>query len=129
MGLINDTLKERGGRYGDFIDNAHIAQGLKLVVQRNPRWATLDSDVREGIHNIFAKISRIVTGDQYYTDNYLDIEGYARLIRERIEKRNEMEKYRAEFNGMVDFLVPDPGDGPQDRQDGDTGGSSIVGLV
>lgn len=122
MGLIEKTLNERGNRYGDFIDNAIISQSLKTVVEENPNWLKLDADVREAIHNIFAKISRIVTGDQYYTDNYLDIEGYARLVRERIEGEKDVEVSGIEFDGIVDFLIPTDieGDGPQNREGGST---------
>lgn len=129
MGLIEKTLKERDTRYGGFLNTASTSQALKVIVEENHNWLKLDADVREAIHNIFTKIARIVNGDQYYIDNYLDIEGYARLVRERIEGEKDVEVSSVEFDGMVDFLIPDPGDGSQDRQDRDAGGSSIVGLV
>lgn len=35
---------------------------------------------------IFQKISRIVNGDPDYADNWHDIQGYARLVEERLQK-------------------------------------------
>lgn len=82
-GLIDQILKERGNRYGEFTDNSQIAQKLKDVIYM---WTLanednfLDSHHLEAIHMIFSKISRIVTGDPNYADNWLDIAGYAELV-------------------------------------------------
>ena len=90
MGVkLDNVLQERGSRYGTFRANSAISQGLKEIVEAHPNWPNMTVDAREGIHNIFAKISRIVTGDPTYIDNWVDIEGYARLVREELEKDAE----------------------------------------
>lgn len=84
---IEETLKERGSRYGDFIDNARIAQGIKDIMRTGGQWNNLDADMKEGLDIIAGKISRLLTGDPLYLDNWHDIIGYTRLIEKRLEDR------------------------------------------
>lgn len=86
MSNINDTLKERGARYGEFIDNATIAQNIKLAMRDSAQWNTMPEDMREGLDIIAGKISRLLTGDPFYKDNWHDIIGYAKLIEDRLEQ-------------------------------------------
>lgn len=80
-------IEERGGlqgtgRYGPFIDNAVIAQELKTTFRASPNWGTKLNDAqREALDLIAMKISRILSGDPDYLDNYDDIEGYCRLAK------------------------------------------------
>lgn len=76
---LEETLKERGSRYGAFPDNAYIAQELKLVVRQQANWNSLDHTYHEAIDNILQKIARIMSGDPDYPDNWHDIQGYAKL--------------------------------------------------
>lgn len=87
MANVNDTLVERGGRYGKFRDNAKIAQDLKKYVRTCGSWSELEDDQREAIDNILIKMSRILSPgtDKTYTDNWIDMAGYATLVVERIE--------------------------------------------
>jgi len=82
--VVSNTLKQRGAIYGEFIDNAIIAQGLKDVVRKEPRFQTMPADQREAIDVIFSKIARQITGDYSYDDNFHDIQGYAKLCEDRI---------------------------------------------
>jgi hypothetical protein len=45
----------------------------------------LPMDTSEALDMICLKISRIVTGDHNAVDHWQDIEGYAALIRKRLE--------------------------------------------
>lgn len=81
---VNKTLEERGARYGQFIDHATIAQGLQEVLQEAPNWYRLQPDVRQMMVVITDKLARILNGDPDYTDNYHDIQGYARLVEARL---------------------------------------------
>lgn len=81
---MQEILDERGSRYGDFIDNATIAQAMKMAAIGNV-WADMDADAREAIDMICTKISRIVTADWRYVDNWRDIEGFAKLVADRLE--------------------------------------------
>lgn len=86
MNAVEQTLSERGTRYGDFSDNARVSQNLKQFLEDEPGWQQLDHLHREALSMIFQKISRIINGDPDYADNWHDIQGYARLVEERLPK-------------------------------------------
>ena len=83
---VQETLDERGARYGDFSDHAVIAQNLQLVMQTGPGWGRLDAVKRQALTVIADKIARILNGDPEYGDNWHDIQGYAKLAEERMKK-------------------------------------------
>lgn len=83
MSVVN-TLAERGNRYGVFADHAKIAQGLQDVMRAAPRWQHLDFDMKQALSVIADKIARILNGDPFYTDNWHDLQGYAKLIEDRL---------------------------------------------
>lgn len=76
---IETTLKQRGSRYGSFIDNSDLSQGLKRVMENHPNWGLMPDYQREALQMIQHKISRQICGDHTYDDNLRDIAGYASL--------------------------------------------------
>lgn len=86
MTEVSDTLKERGARYGDFAEHAIIAQTLQEVMRATDGWKRLDYTKRQALTTIADKIARILNGDPDYADNWHDIQGYARLVEERLPK-------------------------------------------
>lgn len=82
---LDDTLKARGQTYGDFTDNAAVAQEIKDAVRRSPHYNNLRPIHKEAIDVMASKISRIVTGDPEYADNWQDIQGYAKITQDRCE--------------------------------------------
>lgn len=80
---ITNTVKARGHVYGDFSDNAVVAQAMKDAVRRGIGYNRLRPVHREAIDVIISKISRIVTGDPEYKDNWHDIQGYAKITEDR----------------------------------------------
>jgi hypothetical protein len=83
---INDILKERGNRYGDLEDNALVSQNIKSIMRLSNNWNSLPEDMKETLDMTASKISRILTGDFNYDDNWADIAGYSKLIVNRINK-------------------------------------------
>lgn len=81
---IKKTLEERGTRYGDFTVHARIAQNLQLVMQDKSGWGHLSSVQRQALTVIADKIARILSGDPDYRDNWHDIQGYAKLVEDRL---------------------------------------------
>ena len=86
-----DTLKERQERYGEFTDNARIAQTLKDIMRLSTAdndgdggWHTLSPDQKEALDMIQTKISRLLTGNPNYPDNWHDIQGFAKLVENRL---------------------------------------------
>lgn len=94
---IENTLAERGNRYGDFTDHARLCQDLKdvmttfAVVQNTPNsvavhfpWSALPATHKQALEVIADKIARILSGDPNYADNWHDIQGYAKLVEDRL---------------------------------------------
>lgn len=84
---VEQTLDERGQRYGKFKDQAYISQCFKDVLHRSTLMAgkDLDPDMQEALEMILHKIARILNGDQNYTDTWHDIAGYAKLVEDRLK--------------------------------------------
>lgn len=82
-----DILAARGSVYGPFIDNAACSQELKSVIQAHRKQRPLAPDIQEALDMIAFKISRILTGNPAYVDNWRDIAGYATLVANRLEKQ------------------------------------------
>lgn len=79
---VKDVLSERGSRYGKFSDLSVIDQALKHVMHQAPNWDSLEPHHKTALEMIQHKVSRILNGDPDYEDNWVDIEGYARIGRE-----------------------------------------------
>lgn len=77
---IEETLKERGDRYGSLWDNGLVAQGLKDFLHSQAKWGLLGYDQQEALDQICSKIARVFSGDPKYKDNWHDIAGYATCV-------------------------------------------------
>jgi hypothetical protein len=84
MSEINETLQQRGTRYGDFGGHAKITQGLKRVMQESPNWGKLSDDKKEALEMVAHKIGRILNGDPEYHDSWHDIIGYTKLVEQAL---------------------------------------------
>lgn len=84
MSSIEETLEERGNRYGSFYDHASIAQNLQDVMRRCEGWDMLAPDQKQALTVISDKIARMLNGDPNYRDNFHDIAGYAKLVDDRM---------------------------------------------
>ena len=114
---IEETLKERGSRYGEFDEHARITQNIKAAIVDSRRWAELDDDMRECLEMIAHKIGRIVNGDPTYIDSWTDIIGYTRLVEKRLIDEQSTAKVFAfpmqdgvanARAGQMDKVVRDP---------------------
>jgi hypothetical protein len=87
---VAQVLEERGTRYGQFINQAGIAQGLHQVLEFGMQVAGKTRfdfyvDELEAINMIVNKIARIYNGDPHYSDSWRDIAGYATLVADRLD--------------------------------------------
>ena len=87
---VNEMLSGREPRYGSFEGHAEISQALKGVILKYEakRGCDLAQDQREALEMIAHKIARILNGDPNYSDNWIDIAGYATLVANRLEKED-----------------------------------------
>ena len=88
---IEEMLDERETRYGSFENHARRAQALKdVLTDPDSSWVKMQSYQREALEMITHKIARVLNGDPYYADNWVDIAGYAQLVVD-ILRSNEQE--------------------------------------
>lgn len=81
---IEDTLRDRGSKYGSFITHAQITQDLEDVMRDTAKWGSLTASQKECLHMIAHKIGRILNGDPAYVDSWTDIIGYTRLVEKEL---------------------------------------------
>jgi hypothetical protein len=82
---IQDTLVERGSRYGDFAGHANITQRIKFIMQNTQNWSVLKEDQKESLEMVAHKVGRILNGDPDYDDSWVDIAGYVTLVANRLQ--------------------------------------------
>jgi len=85
---VEDTLKQRGSRYGTFSNGAKLIQKLKHDfhnhVELHGQSSEFSDSMREAVDMILHKLARIANGDPTYDDTWRDIAGYAQLIVEEL---------------------------------------------
>lgn len=86
---IDETLAQRGNRYGVFAEHARITQAMKAAAVDSPNWASLAPDQKEAIEMIAHKLGRILNGDPNYHDSWHDIVGYTKLVADRLLQETE----------------------------------------
>ena len=88
MSEINNTLNERGARYGNYSDVAGTTQQLMAIVERGANYKHLNAEQKTSLFIHCNKIARAVNGDPQYFDNYRDIAGYATLVEQELNITN-----------------------------------------
>jgi len=102
---IDDTLKERGSRYGDFETHAAITQALKRVMMGDVKltesdtstryvpctnWRKLSPSQKEALEMVMHKVGRILNGDPDFYDSWHDICGYSKLVADTLVHVDEV---------------------------------------
>lgn len=104
-----EILQARGlrngvpGPHGEWQDNAVTGQSLKVIVREALRkrkedgiYPQLAAIHLEALDMICLKMARIATGDANEPDHWQDIEGYAKLCRERLGPTMAEQRARAQ---------------------------------
>lgn len=86
MGDIEETLLDRGSKYGDFHGHADISQNIKDAMKDSPNWENLSKDKKECLEMVAHKVGRILNGDPEYHDSWHDIIGYVKLVADTLEE-------------------------------------------
>ena len=86
---IEQTLLDRGKKYGPFSGHAQITQRLKNVMHGAENWHHLSDAKKEVLEMVVHKIGRILNGDPKYEDSWADIAGYAELVAKRLRNVNK----------------------------------------
>jgi len=80
MSDVDNTLNERGERYGNYSNVAGTTQQLMSIVERGANYGHLNAEQKTSLFMICNKIARAVNGDPNYIENWHDIAGYSTLI-------------------------------------------------
>lgn len=92
MSDIDNTLAQRGARYGEFTEHAEVTQEIKRAMGVGQNWEYLPDDMRECLEMVAHKIGRILNGDPNYIDSWTDIIGYTRLVEKRLLDGQESQR-------------------------------------
>lgn len=85
---VENTLAERGARYGSFEEHAKIAQSIQDSYRIYPeKWDKLPPVLKQGLTTIADKIARMLNGDHLYADNIHDLGGYSKLMEDWVKKQ------------------------------------------
>lgn len=87
MSKVEETIKDRHEKYGDYANYTAICFSLKSNI-RFAKNLSLHPMMKETLDMIFVKIARILNGDPNLIDNWHDIAGYARLVEIELQKEN-----------------------------------------
>jgi hypothetical protein len=83
---VIDTLAERHGQYGHYTYVSKTSQLLKRTIRESPNYQTMPAYMNESLDMICNKLARILSGNYYLRDSWLDIEGYAKLVTDELDK-------------------------------------------
>lgn len=81
---MEQTLAERGSRYGSWRLQSSVTQQIKRAMADTPNWDKLPDYLREAFDQIANKMARVLSGDWMYDDNMHDMAGYASLAEDCI---------------------------------------------
>ena len=83
--MIDEILKDRGRRYGDYTVVSEHSQMIKELFRASKQWQHLGNFQRESLDMIANKLARIMNGDRFYADSWVDIAGYATLVAQELQ--------------------------------------------
>lgn len=92
---IEETLEERGKRYGRFDEHARITQNIKSAMRDSQNWENLPPNMKEAMEMAAHKFGRILNGDPFYADSWHDASGYCKLVEDDLEIINSMAKNKS----------------------------------
>ena len=93
---IDPPIEARHETHGDYTNTAQVSQHLKTTMRNARNWNRLSNDKRESLDMIMTKVARIMSGEPNEPDHWLDIEGYAKLARERLSETQAQREARSQ---------------------------------
>lgn len=86
---INTILSTRETTHGCYLEQSCISQTLKQECEQARNWQEMPFHMKESIHMIQQKIARIICGDPWEKDHWVDIMGYAALVLRELDRLQE----------------------------------------
>jgi hypothetical protein len=88
---IEETLAQRGSRYGQYKHQAELSQLLQQIIFKHAstnQTSKMEPYMIEALMMICHKLARIANGDPKYDDNWKDIAGYSQLVVDILHGKN-----------------------------------------
>ena len=86
---IDTILSTRETTHGSYVEQSTASQTLKRLCEQARNWDQMPSHMRESVHLIQQKIARIICGDPWEKDHWVDIMGYAALVLRELDRLQE----------------------------------------
>lgn len=86
MNDIGNLLGERQKSHGSYAEVSGTCQAIKRTMRNTSGWDYLANEQAEALEMIAMKIARILSGNANFADHWEDIEGYARLVSNELER-------------------------------------------
>lgn len=87
---IEAILQNREQTHGLYSVQSATSQRLKSLIWTSPNYQTMPDHMREGLEMIQHKVARIVSGNAYERDHWVDIMGYAALVLRELDQVQQM---------------------------------------
>lgn len=79
-----EAVEARTSTHGDYSLSSNYIQLRKQMMRHTPEWDALTGDQKQTLDMIAVKEARILFGDPHERDHWVDIEGYAKLVTDRM---------------------------------------------
>ena len=89
--MSDNIVSIRGHTHGEFRSNAKASQARKADWRLHPGWLRMNEQQREAFDLIATKMGRILAGDPFHEDHWVDLAGYAELGRRACEDGSDYE--------------------------------------
>ena len=86
---IDTILSTREMTHGSYVEQSTASQTLKRLCEQARNWDQMPCYMRESIHMIQQKVARIICGDPFERDHWVDIMGYAALVLRELDRLQE----------------------------------------
>ena len=86
---IDTILSTRETTHGSYVEQSTASQTLKRLCEQARNWDEMPCYMRESIHLIQQKVARIICGDPFERDHWIDIMGYAALVLRELDRLQE----------------------------------------
>jgi len=86
---IDNILSARETTHGCYVEQSTASQTLKRLCEQARNWDQMPCYMRESVHLIQQKVARIICGDPWEKDHWVDIMGYAALVLRELDRLQE----------------------------------------
>jgi C4-type Zn-finger protein len=98
---IGNLLGERQKSHGSYSEVSSICQSIKRTMRMSSGWNDLTNEQAEALEMIAMKVARILSGNSSFADHWEDIEGYARLVSNELERERVTQLMEQSMRDMI----------------------------